>query len=120
MKNLTTKSGTSYVNATQEVLTREMDGVTFYTDERTGASGISQSGLAILCGVNEKSVRNALNSIRTCKPFKTLESLVGRLDGLGHKTESGVMVWGDEVCVAIIRYYAFKVREKPSTRWINS
>lgn len=37
-----------------ELVVKDIEGVEFYTDTKTGRSGINQSGLAILCGVSEK------------------------------------------------------------------
>lgn len=90
---------------------KEVDGVEFYTDIATGKSGISQSGLAILCGVDEKSIRNAINSIRTSKPYKGLEHLVDKVSECRTKTKSGMWLCNDELCIAIIRYYDRKGNE---------
>jgi len=42
----------------------ETDGVEFYTDA-AGKSGISQTGLAKLCGVNKSSISRLMKEIKT-------------------------------------------------------
>jgi len=92
-------------------IVKEIDGVQFYTDVATGKSGVSQNGLAVLCGVDEKSVRNALNSIRTSKPYKGLECFLHKSLEVRTQTQSGMWLCNDELCVALIRYYDRKGNE---------
>lgn len=60
----------------------------------------------------KKSVRNAVNSIRTSKPYKGLEHLVDKLSECRTETKTGMWLCNDELCVAIIRYYDRKGNEK--------
>ena len=41
----------------------ERDGVEFFTIDETGESGMSESGLAILCGVSHQAVNKVLRSL---------------------------------------------------------
>lgn len=50
----------------------------FYTVEDTGESGMSQSGLAVLCGVSQQAIAQLENTLTSKAPSKWLESLVGQ------------------------------------------
>lgn len=54
------------------------DDVEFFTVAATGESGMSVSGLAILCGVSKQSVSKLLNNLSTKSPSKWLDSFTGR------------------------------------------
>ena len=84
---------------------KEVDGVEFYTDAATGASGVSQSGLAVLCGVTRDAISKLLKSLYSEKPYKGLEHLVDKLSECRTQTQSGMWLCNDELSVAIIRYY---------------
>lgn len=95
----------------------ERDGVEFFTLHSTGTSGMSESGLARLCGVKKQSVNDLLqliasgNSTSKClqslsdKDLKCQFSLPNR--GLGV-----VSFIKADVCAAVIEYYAFESRRK--------
>ena len=48
----------------------ERDGVEFFTIDATGESGISESGLARLCGVSRQSIHELLRSLVSGKSVK--------------------------------------------------
>jgi hypothetical protein len=87
----------------------EQDGVEFYTLKSNGASGMSISGLARLCDVNDKSLAQLLDSIaRGLVRSKRLKRFTGKDIYLGVKAPFGAVIIRAEVCSAIIRYYAFE------------
>lgn len=89
----------------------QTDGVEFYTDSSTGNSGISQSGLAILCGVNKSSISRLTKETKNGKAPEYLKPLQDRVEELTTQTTSGMILYGSELCIAIIRYYDRKGNE---------
>jgi hypothetical protein len=95
----------------------ERDGVEFFTIDATGESGMSESGLARLCGVARQTVNELLQNwiagktrpeclkAFTDKDFRSQVRLQAR--GLNHAT-----VVRAEVCAAVIEHYAFESRRK--------
>jgi hypothetical protein len=95
----------------------ERDGVEFFTINATGESGMSESGLARLCGVAQQTVNELLQNwitgktrpeclkLFTDKDFRSQVRL--QAQGLNHAT-----VVGSEVCAAVIEYYAFESKRK--------
>lgn len=86
------------------------DSVEFYTILRTGESGMSQSGLAKICAVDEGSVRYLLKNLvrnralsKCLEPFKGKDYLLGTASG----ELKNAKVIRDEVCAAVIEYFAF-------------
>jgi hypothetical protein len=89
----------------------EVEGVEFYTDAATGRSGISQSGLAVLCGVNRRTVSDLIKSLSGKTRSKWLEPIAGKLSECRTKTRSGMQLCNDELSIAIIKHYAFSGNE---------
>jgi transcriptional regulator with XRE-family HTH domain len=99
----------------------ERDGVEFFTINATGESGMSESGLARLCGVTQQAISKLLqNSVTTKSPSECLEPLfsndfrlqpsgkiAAQLRGLDNAT-----VIRSEFCSKIIEYYAFESKYK--------
>jgi hypothetical protein len=95
----------------------ERDGVEFFTINATGESGMSESGLARLCGVARQTVSELLQNwiagktrpeclkLFTDKDFRSQVRL--QAQGLNHAT-----VVRSEVCAAVIEYYAFESKRK--------
>lgn len=50
----------------------------FYTVESTGESGMSQSGLSVLCGVTQPAISALEKTLISRAPSKTLEPFVGK------------------------------------------
>lgn len=92
------------------------EGIEFFTDWKTGVSGLSKSGVALMCGVSKVSITKLFQKIeKACKPedlSRSLKSLYGK--SLSLLTETGksdrnytnVDVVPDVVCIAVIHYYA--------------
>lgn len=96
------------------IIRKVIDGVEFYTDEMTGESGMSQSGIARLCDVDEGSVRNILKNLARNRALsECLKLFVGKDFSLG--TASGALqnakIVRDEVCAAIVEYFAFEAEK---------
>ena len=55
------------------------NGVEFYSSKITGDRGVSQSGLARLCGVPESTMRRVLEGfiVRSFSPSESLNHLIG-------------------------------------------
>jgi len=86
----------------------ETDGVEFYTDA-AGKSGISQTGLAKLCGVNKSSISRLMKEIKTHPTSDFLKDLLDkgfRVADLSTKTPSGLILCSSELSVAVIMHYA--------------
>ena len=58
------------------ILTEEC-GIEFYTVAATGESGISVSGLAVLCGVTKQSISKLVSGVSAGKAMKALEAFIG-------------------------------------------
>ena len=87
----------------------ETDGVEFYTDITTGKSGISQTGLATLCGVSRQAVSKLINSLSTHPTSDFLKDLLDKgfqVADLKTKTPSGLILCSSELSVAVIMHYA--------------
>lgn len=89
----------------------------FYTVEETGESGMSQSGLAALCGVTRQSIILLEKTLVSKSPSEWLEPLVGRrLTLVSSQEESEIKVNGKQVgnikiynaefCGLTIQHYA--------------
>lgn len=100
-----------------EIIRVEEDGVEFFTVAATGASGMSQSGLARLCGVDEGAVRKLLKSVRTSSSDKFLEPLWGMELALRTSCRqfNNAIILKDEVCVLILEWYAFESQRPNDT-----
>jgi hypothetical protein len=99
----------------------ERDGVEFFTINATGESGMSESGLARLCGVTQQAISKLLqNSVTTKSPSECLGTFLGndfrlqpsgdlaaQLRGLDNAT-----VIRSEFCSKVIEYYAFESKYK--------
>ena len=95
------------------VIHKEEDGVQFFTLEATGESGMSRSGLARLCGVQESSIRELLDNLGRGKATsKSLESLLGKkIQFEGNVAYKNAVIIRDEICAGIIEYYALDARK---------
>jgi transcriptional regulator with XRE-family HTH domain len=90
------------------------DSIEFFTVETTGESGMSESGLARLCGVTRKAVNNVLQSVSTssCSDFlKVLQDIELTLSTSSEYKNASVL--RDEVCTLILEWYAFE-SQRPS------
>jgi transcriptional regulator with XRE-family HTH domain len=99
----------------------ERDGVEFFTIDETGESGMSESGLARLCGVTRRAVDKVLRSTpATWEHKKSLEphrnKSVRLLPNKDFATSRGqnadINLIRAEVCAKVIEYYAFDSKYK--------
>ncbi|MBD2694421.1 phage antirepressor KilAC domain-containing protein [Anabaena catenula] len=93
-----------------QVLRAEKDGIEFYTIQETGESGMSQSGLARACGVDEKTIRRLLETLRTKSPSEILEPFTGSsLEDLTLRTTANLNnanILRDTFCASVITHFA--------------
>lgn len=113
----------------------------FYTVDDTGESGMSQTGLAILCGVTQPAISALEKTLISKAPSRTLEPFVGKPLTLISSQGEEVFVNGKRVgnltvytaafCAAVIRHYdrlgnevaqysADQFTEMGITSWIQS
>ena len=120
------------------ILRYEENGIEFFTVQATGESGISYSGLAILCGVNQSTITklisklsdltlfqnkeqtqldsnssNSFNPMQT-KILKRLQAFRGKdlhLEGDYKKQGGAVKILRADFCAAVIKHYALEGRE---------
>lgn len=86
------------------------DGVEFFTKTDTGESGMSQSGLAILCGVGPDAIAKLLVTVMTssCPEFlKPLQNMVVTLMTSSPEFNNATIL-KSEVCALILEWYAFE------------
>ena len=87
----------------------------FYTVEETGESGMSQTGLSILCGVSRQAIIRLEETLVTKAPSKTLEPFVAKpLTLVTSETEDvtvngkpagNLKIYTAAFCAAVIRHY---------------
>ena len=99
----------------------ERDGIEFFTIEATGESGMSESGLARLCGVDRKSVSNFLRNAGATKTRnfapESNPSQYSRVRPKSLTTEersyiSHFAFISASVCADVIEHYAIDSRHK--------
>ena len=99
----------------------ERDGVEFFTIDETGESGMSESGLARLCGVTPRAVIKLVSSsLDTWDPTKSLEPQRNRsvrlIPSNDSRTSRGqnadITLIRAEICGKVIEHYAFESKYK--------
>ncbi|MGK7893910.1 MAG: sigma-70 family RNA polymerase sigma factor [Xenococcus sp. (in: cyanobacteria)] len=120
------------------ILRYEENDIEFFTVQATGESGISYSGLAILCGVNQSTITRLISKLRDITPLRTnretqlkstssngfnpmrdkilkrLEAFIGKelhLEGDYKKQGGEVKILRADFCAAVIKHYALEGRE---------
>ncbi|MGF1488879.1 MAG: hypothetical protein ACFBSE_17480 [Prochloraceae cyanobacterium] len=94
-----------------EIIRSEQSGVEYFTVQATGESGLSISGIARLCGVNQSSITRLTQDLMHKAASKWLESCVGKdlyLMQSYIKKGGEVKIIKAEVAAAIIRHYAIE------------
>ncbi|MGB3207891.1 MAG: hypothetical protein WBB28_23145 [Crinalium sp.] len=97
------------------IIRQELDGAEFFTVEATGESGMSYSGLAILCGLHKDTISSLLQNLSLGKAPKRLQYLLDKDLHLSEKfikRGGKVKILRSNVCAAIIKHYAFEGHEK--------
>jgi hypothetical protein len=93
------------------------DSVEFFTVDDTGESGMSESGLAVLCGVSHQSINKLLRSLVATNG--EVNSLKARLDGkvwlqprslsaLERGKITNLSIVRSKACAAVVEHYAFE------------
>ena len=99
----------------------ERDGVEFFTIDETGESGMSESGLARLCGVTRVAVNKVVrmflatyNSEKSLEPHrnKSLSCKPGRDSVTSRGKNTDINLVRAEVCARVIEHYAFESKYK--------
>ncbi|BAZ40255.1 KilA-like protein [Calothrix sp. NIES-4101] len=88
----------------------------FYTRTTDGVSGMTVTALADFCGVEQPAISQMLNKIRDFDPItkdlpKCLESFAGKEWRLITNDEQNSLFVIDELCHAILEYYAIDARK---------
>ena len=95
-----------------KVVKSDLQGIEFYTVLATGESGMSQSGLARVVDTPRQTVEDLLKDLVAGKSrSKCLESLCCKELWLTENGISNAKIVKDEVCAAVIEYYAFEARK---------
>lgn len=96
-----------------EVIKKEENGIEFYTVDLTGQSGMSQSGLAILAGVDRSTLSKLESTLVKQAPSKCLESFVGKdltlvIDNVtvNGKNPGNLTIYKASYCAAVLKHYA--------------
>ncbi|MCL1465949.1 P63C domain-containing protein [Argonema galeatum] len=99
-------------NRKSSIIKTTREGIEFYTHEATGESGMSQSGLARLCDVAQQTINVLLQDLATGQArSECLEPFAGKDLWLKERGLDQAKVVKDEICAAIIEYYAFEARK---------
>ena len=95
------------------------DNVEFFTIDETGESGMSESGLAVLCGVSHQAINKLLRSLVATN--NEINHLKTRLDGkiwlqprglsaLERGKITHLAIVRAKACAAVVEHYAFESR----------
>ena len=96
------------------ILRYEENGIEFFTVQATGESGISHSGLAVLCGVSKQAIDKLVKNLPTLQLPKRLKAFVDKnlhLPIKHHKKGGQVKILRADFCAATIKHYALEGRE---------
>lgn len=96
-----------------EIIRKKEDNIEFYTVALTGQSGMSQTGLAILAGVDASTLSRLEDTLLQKAPSESLEPFVGepltllisepRIDG---KLVGNLKIYKSSYCAAVLKHYA--------------
>jgi len=104
---------------TIQMVQKEVDGIEFYVSIDGIQSGMSESGLARLCGVNRYAIQNLIKRINdpaNKELPKTLEPFTGKaleMQETANKDQAKVI--SSDLCAAIVEYYAFESKAANDT-----
>jgi hypothetical protein len=97
------------------------DGVEFFTVTATGASYLSESGLARLCDIAPQSMSERIQSLSTGKSLpKTLKEFAGfrvslQVDYVLNGLKVKINLIPADLCAALIEYYAYESPKRSKT-----
>ena len=97
------------------------DGVEFFTIDSTGESGMSESGLAVLCGISQQAINKILRNLVTT--YGEQSALKTNLDGkiwlqprglsaMERGKITNLSIVNAKACAAIVKHYAFESKYK--------
>ena len=96
------------------ILRYEENGIEFFTLQTTGESGISHSGLAILCGISKQAIDKLVKNLPTLQAPKRLKAFTDKelhLTTNFRKQGGEVKILRADFCAAVIKHYALEGRE---------
>lgn len=101
-----------------DIIRRMLDGIEFFTINATGESGMSKSGLAILCGVESSTVKRLVDNVLRGRAPKRLRPWQGKelnlllTTGEKYSKRGGkVDILRADFCAAVIKHYAIEGNE---------
>lgn len=101
---------------TTQMVRAEVDGIEFYVSIDGTQSGMSESGLARLCGVDRSSIHNLLQKAAADKKVpEILKPILGKDFYLPTDADKNAQVIPADICALVIEYYAFESKAKNDT-----
>ena len=104
---------------TIQMVQKEVDGIEFYVSTDGTQSGMSESGLARLCGVDRSSIRHLLQKIKLGGVDKigieALKALSGKDLYMRTEADNNAQVIPADICATVIEYYAFESKAANDT-----
>jgi hypothetical protein len=93
-----------------------VDEIEFYVSNDGTYTGMSQVGLAKLCGVAESTMRNTLSKVGgSLTTSEILQNLTPRVSWVRASASNNAEVVPSDVCAGIIEYYAFESKAANDT-----
>ena len=92
--------------------------IEFYVSNDGLQTGLSQNGLALLCGIDEKSIRKLLDKLNSGSDFELIESLrhiPGKDLWYVTDAQNNAKVVKAEYAAKVIEYYAFESKASNNT-----
>jgi len=101
---------------TIQMVQKEVDGIEFYVSADGTQSGMSESGLARMSGVDRSSVHNLLQKAAADKKVpETLKPILGKDFYLLIGADKNAQVVPANICALVIEYYAFESKAANET-----
>lgn len=104
-----------------EIIKKDENGIEFYTIDLTGQSGMSQSGLAVLVGVDQSTLSKLEDTLMNRSPSECLEPFVGKsltlmIDNptINGKATGNLKIYKSSYCAAVLKHYASPPRSNPT------
>lgn len=95
-----------------QMVQKEVDGIEFYVSTDGKQSGMSESGLARMSGVDRSSIHNLLQRLGAGgadkKVPETLKAIWGKTLYLPTGADKNAQVIPADICAAVVEYYAFE------------